>query len=97
MGKVGMSWNSKGEMIYQGQTYPQTSIADLIKDALVGYKHFSPVGVYTFYNILSLNDMPLSLVGSMARQKLMASSHSEPSTAFVGKKSNKGKKWTVFQ
>ena len=62
-------WNSIGELVYQGQTYSQTNIADLVRDALLGFKGFTPKGTDIFYKALAFNNVPLSLIANSCRRK----------------------------
>ena len=69
--KHGVGWNSRGEMMYQDETFPQTSMADLVRDALLGYKQFIPLGIEKFYQILSENNVPLSFISNPRRRAQM--------------------------
>ena len=63
-----VSWNNRGELVYEGQTYSQTNIADLVRDALIVYKAFTPEGSDIFYQIIASNNVPLSLITNPDRR-----------------------------
>ena len=64
-----LTWNEKGELVIDGQPIPFSHITDLIKDALVEYKHFIPVGIREFYSKLS--NIPLTLIKNSKRRALL--------------------------
>ena len=66
----GVEWNEKGEVTLRKYGKVEGShIADLVKDAVVSYKHFKPRGVAEFYS--SLQNFPASLVRNPERRALL--------------------------
>lgn len=57
-----LKWNDKGEVSISGQIIPDSNIVDLIKVQLKDYKNFHPVGIDQFQNLLSQQNVPLSLL-----------------------------------
>lgn len=64
-----LDWNLKGELVVNDEAVQHSHIADLVKDALVTYKHFEPVGLQVFYS--HLNNIPLSLIRNPQRRLLL--------------------------
>ena len=73
----GVEWNEKGEVTLRKYGKIEGShIADLVKDAVVSYKHFKPRGVAEFYS--SLQNFPASLVRNPERRALLLQKASPP-------------------
>jgi hypothetical protein len=64
-----LDWNSKGELTVEGNPVVHSHISDLLKDALVQYKHFQPVGIEEFYS--NLTNIPLTLIRNPQRRSLL--------------------------
>lgn len=64
-----MDWNARGEIIVDGALVEGSHITDLIKDALVNYKNFNPIGFEVFYG--ALNNIPLSIIKNVNRRPLI--------------------------
>ena len=47
-----ITWDDRGQVILKGALIPKSNISDLISDAMRSRKHFNPVGVQKFYDIL---------------------------------------------
>ena len=65
--KNNVSWNSKGEFRYYGDTISNSNILDLINDALRRRANFNPVDYKTFYKVLRETNVPRDLVGHRER------------------------------
>ena len=64
-----ITWNREGKLIVHDKVIEHTHIADLVKDALVSYKHFKPVGSDVFYQ--NLGNIPLSLISNPDRRVIV--------------------------
>ena len=64
-----LTWDGKGELVVRGTNIPHSHITDLLKDALVQYKHFEPVGISELY--ANLNNVPLSLIRNPKRREVV--------------------------
>ena len=64
-----LGWNDKGELTVKGNAIPHSHIADLLKDSLVTYKHFKPIGATEFYS--NLSNIPVSLIRNPERRQLI--------------------------
>ena len=64
-----LDWNKTGQLTVDGVAVPHSHIADLIKDALVTYKHFEPPGMKQFYS--NLTYIPLSLIRNPKRRAII--------------------------
>ena len=78
--KHGVSWNSRGELVHKNQSYPLTNVVDLVRDSLIGYKHFTPRGVDLFCKVLAQINMPLSLIINPRRRKQVIEYQKSPSS-----------------
>lgn len=66
-----ISWNSRGEVIVQGSTIPNTHIADLLKFSLFHYKTWKPVGITEFYRALAQSNLPAGLLRNTESRALL--------------------------
>lgn len=66
-----LKWNEKGEMIYEGQLYPQSHMADLVNDVLRKRKGFEPEGWKVFSQALHEQNVPQDLIGNKERWDYM--------------------------
>ena len=57
-----ITWDDRGQVILKGDLIPKSNISDLISDAMRSRKHFNPVGVREFYDILYEINIPKDLV-----------------------------------
>ena len=62
-----ITWDSSGQVTLKGVFIPKSNISDLISDAMRPRKHFNPVGVRKFYNILNEINIPKDLVRNEKR------------------------------
>ena len=64
-----ISWDDSGEVKLEGKTIPQSTISDLISDAVRGRKNFNPTGSKEFFRVLSKMNVPRDLVRNERRWK----------------------------
>ena len=57
-----ITWDDMGQVILKGTLIPKSNICDLVSDAMRSRKHFNPVGVREFYNVLNEINIPKDLV-----------------------------------
>ena len=60
-------WDSSGQVTLNGVFIPKSNISDLISDAMRPRKHFNPVGVRKFYDMLNEINIPKDLVRNEKR------------------------------
>ena len=56
-----------GQVLLKGDLIPKSNISDLISDAMRSRKHFNPVGVQKFYDVLNEINIPKDLVRNEKR------------------------------
>ena len=56
-----------GQVLVDGVLIPKSNISDLVSDAMRSRKHFNPVGVRDFYNVLNKINVPKDLVRNERR------------------------------
>ena len=62
-----ITWDDMGQVLLNGVLIPKSNISDLISDAMRSRKHFNPVGVREFYNVLNKINVPKDLVRNERR------------------------------
>ena len=62
-----ITWDDMGQVLVDGVLIPKSNISDLVSDAMRSRKHFNPVGVHEFYNVLSKINVPKDLVRNKRR------------------------------
>ena len=62
-----ITWDDRGQVILKGTLIPKSNISDLISDAMRSRKHFNPVGVQKFYDVLYEINIPKDLVRNEKR------------------------------
>ena len=62
-----ITWDDMGQVLLDGVLIPKSNISDLVSDAMRSRKHFNPVGVREFYNVLSKINVPKDLVRNEKR------------------------------
>ena len=62
-----ITWDDMGQVLLNGVLIPKSNISDLISDAMRSRKHFNPVGVQEFYNVLNEINIPKDLVRNERR------------------------------
>ena len=62
-----ITWDDMGQVLVDGVLIPKSNISDLVSDAMRSCKHFNPVGVREFYNVLNKINVPKDLVRNERR------------------------------
>ena len=62
-----ITWDDMGQVLVDGVLIPKSNISDLVSDAMRSRKHFNPVGVQQFYNVLNKINVPKDLVRNERR------------------------------
>ena len=62
-----ITWDDMGQVLLDGVLIPKSNISDLVSDAMRYRKHFNPVGVREFYNVLNKINVPKDLVRNEKR------------------------------
>ena len=62
-----ITWDDMGKVLVDGVLIPKSNISDLVSDAMRSRKHFNPVGVREFYNVLNKINVPKDLVRNERR------------------------------
>ena len=62
-----ITWDDMGQVLVDGVLIPKSNISDLVSDAMRSRKHFNPVGVQEFYNVLNKINVPKDLVRNEKR------------------------------
>ena len=62
-----ITWDDMGQVLVDGVLIPKSNISDLVSDAMRSRKHFNPIGVREFYDVLSKINVPKDLVRNERR------------------------------
>ena len=62
-----ITWDDMGQVLVDGVLIPKSNISDLVSDAMRSRKHFNPVGVREFYNVLNKINVPKDFVRNERR------------------------------
>ena len=62
-----ITWDDMGQVLLNGVLIPKSNISDLISGAMRPRKHFNPVCVREFYNVLNEINVPKDLVRNERR------------------------------
>ena len=62
-----ITWDDMIQVLLNGVLIPKSNISDLVSDAMRPRKHFNPVGVREFYNVLNKINVPKDLVRNERR------------------------------
>ena len=62
-----ITWDDMGQVLVDGVLIPKSNISDLVSDAMRSRKHFNPVGVREFYNVLNKINVPKDLIRNEKR------------------------------
>ena len=62
-----ITWDDMGQVLLDGVLIPKSNISDLVSDAMRSRKHFNPVGVREFYNVLNKINVAKDLVRNERR------------------------------
>ncbi len=64
-----ITWDRRGQIAIEGKPVPLSHISDMIRDALVEYKRYTPTGFEQFYS--HLNGIPITLIKNPSRRELI--------------------------
>ena len=62
-----ITWDDTGQVLVDGVLIPKSNISDLVSDPMRSRKHFNPIGVREFYNVLNKINVPKDLVRNERR------------------------------
>ena len=62
-------WNDRGELLHEGVAIPGSNIVDLVHDLLRKRKTSDPIGWQQFANQMHAANIPMELVGNVARRQ----------------------------
>ena len=62
-------WNDRGELLHEGVAIPGSNIVDLIHDLLRNRKTADPIGWQQFASQMHAANIPMELVGNVARSQ----------------------------
>ena len=88
-----ITWDSSGQVTLKGVFIPKSNISDLISDAMRPRKHFNPVGVRKFYNILNEINIPKDLVRNEKRWSEVSPRKVKVKVSLGKSKKKKTKNW----
>ena len=80
-----ITWDERGQVILKGDLIPKSNISDLISDAMRSRKHFNPVGVQKFYDVLYEINVPKDLVRNEKRWGKEEKMDEKEETAWLSK------------
>ena len=80
-----ITWDERGQVILKGTLIPKSNISDLISDAMRPRKHFNPVGVQKFYDVLYEINVPKDLVRNEKRWSKEEKVDEKEETAWLSK------------
>ena len=92
-----VTWNDKGELMYDGNIRAGTYVSDLLNDILRRRKHFDPQGTAEFVAALKEAGVPETVIGHKARwfapQRLGKRSDDSPHPS----QKRRGSPWSTIQ
>ena len=62
-------WKDRGELLHEGVAIPDSNIVDLVHDLLRNRKTVDPIGWQQFANQMHAANIPMELVGNVARRQ----------------------------
>ena len=80
-----ITWDERGQVILKGDLIPKSNISDLVSDAMRSRKHFNPVGVQKFYDVLNKINVPKDLVRNEKRWGKEEKMDEKEETAWLSK------------
>ena len=80
-----ITWDERGQVLVDGVLIPKSNISDLVSDAMRSRKHFNPVGVREFYNVLNKINVPKDLVRNEKRWGKEEKMDEKEETAWLSK------------
>ena len=66
-----VTWNERGELMHEGVAVHGSNVVDLVHDLLRNRKTTDPVGWRQFANQMRAANVPMELVGNVARRRYM--------------------------
>ena len=79
-------WNDRGELLHEGVAVPVSNVIDLVRDLLRKRKTTDLIGWQQFSNQMSAANIPMDLVGNVARKRHMQKRRQPPKPALKLKK-----------
>ena len=64
-----VDWNDRGELLHEGVAIPGSNITDLVHDLVRKRKTFDPIGWRQLASQLRGSNIPMELVGNVARRQ----------------------------
>ena len=64
-----VDWNDRGELLHEGTAIPGSNITDLVHDLVRRRKTFEPIGWQQLTSQLRGSNIPMELVGNVARRQ----------------------------
>ena len=62
-------WNDRGELLHEGVAIPGSNVVDLVHDLLRKRKTSDPIGWQLFASQMHADNIPMELVGNVARRQ----------------------------
>ena len=96
-----ITWDDMGQVLLDGVLIPKSNISDLVSDAMRSRKHFNPVGVREFYNVLNKINVPKDLVRNERRwdeaeKKVSLNEKNSPEGNYFQEEEPWVSKWITF-
>ena len=85
-------WNDRGELLHEGVAIPGSNIVDLVHDLLRKRKTTDPIGWKQFASQMHAANIPMELVGNVARRQHIQKRTRIPTPTPKPKKNKKKKK-----
>ena len=85
-------WNDRGELLHEGVAIPGSNIVDLVHDLLRKLKTTDPIGWQQFASQMHAANIPMELVGNVARRQHIQKRTRIPNPTPKPKKNKKKKK-----
>ena len=80
-------WKDRGELLHEGVAVPGSNLIDLVHDLLRKRKTTDPIGWQQFANQMTAANIPMELVGNVARKRHMQKRKQTPKPALKLRKS----------
>ena len=96
-----VTWNDKGEVMYDGNIQPGTHVSDLLNDIVRSRKNFAPQGAAEFVAALKEAAVPQTVIGNKTRwfapQQLGQPSMTSPQSSSKRRRALRGNPWATIQ
>ena len=73
-----VDWNARGELLHEGRAIPGSNITDLVHDLVRRRKTFEPIGWQQLASQLHGSNIPMELVGNVARRQQIQKGETTP-------------------